>query len=124
VDDQRHVVGQRPLGMRVARADDTLAPLDLEADRREQGVQHRVGLKAVTPATAVHDPSHQGARLERLGLAQLYGEILVGHARDERSMHHPQSGGVGRGHPGQSDMAQEPVAGGAVERQGRLCRVR
>jgi hypothetical protein len=70
-----------------ARADDALLAFNREAQRLEQRLQHGVGLETVPAAAAVQDALYQGVWLQALRLAQLGGDVLIRHARDEGPVH-------------------------------------
>ena len=89
VDEQRHVV------RRALAADDRLVVGHDEPDRAQQRGQHRVELEAVAAAAVAAQPRRQRRLVERPGLAQLHGDVLVGDVRQVRAVQR----GTGRRRP-------------------------
>ena len=103
VHQQRHVVG-RPVA-----PDHGLVVGHDEADRAQQRGEHGVELEAVAAAPVLQEPRRQRRLVERRGLAQLHGQVLVGHAADESAVHAEQAIDVRRRRTIQSDPGQQPL---------------
>jgi hypothetical protein len=105
VDDERHVVGQ------LAAGDVRDAALDGEARGDEQVVEHGVDLEAVAAAAAGEDALEEGARVQRLALAELDRQGLVGHRPDVGAVQLAQAVDVRGGHRGEPDACEERLHG-------------
>lgn len=84
VNDQRHVIGQLTIAVRITVADDPLATLHRKPQRLEDDLKDGVGLEAVATATAVEHPLDKVVGIERHGLSQLHREVLIGNRGNER----------------------------------------
>src|SRR6266536_1213714 len=115
VDDQSHVVDRLAAAAGIAGADDTLPALHRKSERFQQRLQHGIGFEAVPTASAGKDALNQGVWIQRLRLAQLYGDVLIRHAQDEGPVYGAEPGGVGGRGFGQANAVQQPDAGGNIE---------
>ena len=123
VHEQRHVV-DRPLA-----AHHRLVVGDDEADRAQERREHGVELEAVAAAPVAQQPRGERLFVERRGLAQLHGEVLVGHALQVGPVDQVQPVDVRRRRTIQSDPGQQPLDHGrpmlaAAGRRGRSSRAR